>query len=130
VEESERIGFYSIGINILLVGIKYGLAVFSGSIALVADAIHSLSDLVSSATVLAGIKISKRKSKIFPYGLYKVENLVSLVSSLFIFFAWTISSSITSPRKGKRERVLSHWLTTKGPYPIILVMPRISIWSP
>jgi len=25
-EESERIGFYSIGINILLVGIKYGLA--------------------------------------------------------------------------------------------------------
>ena len=86
-EESERIGFYSIGVNILLVGIKYSLAVFSGSIALVADAIHSLSDVVSSATVLAGIKISKRKSKIFPYGLYKVENLVSLVSSLFIFFA-------------------------------------------
>lgn len=25
-EERERIGFYSIGINILLVGIKYGLA--------------------------------------------------------------------------------------------------------
>ena len=87
MEESERIGFYSIGINILLVGIKYGLAVFSGSIALVADAIHSLSDVVSSATVLVGIRISKRKSKIFPYGLYKVENLVSLVSSLFIFFA-------------------------------------------
>jgi cation diffusion facilitator family transporter len=87
VEESERIGFYSIGINILLVGIKFSLAVFSGSIALVADAIHSLSDVISSATVLAGIKISKRKSKIFPYGLYKVENLVSLVSSLFIFFA-------------------------------------------
>jgi cation diffusion facilitator family transporter len=87
MEKSERIGFYSIGINILLVGIKVSLAVFSGSIALVADAIHSLSDLISSATVLAGIKISKRKSKIFPYGLYKVENLVSLVSSLFIFFA-------------------------------------------
>jgi cation diffusion facilitator family transporter len=87
MEESERIGFYSIGINILLVGIKLSLAVLSSSIALVADAIHSLSDVVSSATVLAGIKISKRKSKIFPYGLYKVENLVSLISSLFIFFA-------------------------------------------
>ena len=97
VEESERIGFYSIGVNILLVGIKYSLAVFSGSIALVADAIHSLSDLVSSATVLAGIKISKRKSKIFPYGLYKVENLVSLVSSLFIFYAgYKIAVSVFS----------------------------------
>lgn len=97
MEESERIGFYSIGINILLVGIKYGLAVFSGSIALVADAIHSLSDVVSSATILVGIKISKRKSKIFPYGLYKVENLVSLVSSLFIFFAgYEIAKSVFS----------------------------------
>ena len=97
VEESERIGFYSIGVNILLVGIKYSLAVFSGSIALVADAIHSLSDLVSSATVLAGIKISKRKSKIFPYGLYKVENFVSLISSLFIFYAgYKIAVSVFS----------------------------------
>ncbi len=97
VEESERIGFYSIGVNILLVGIKYSLAVFSGSIALVADAIHSLSDLVSSVTVLAGIKISKRKSKIFPYGLYKVENFVSLISSLFIFYAgYNIAVSVFS----------------------------------
>jgi len=68
VEERKCIGYYSIGINILLVEIKYSLAFFSGSIALVADAIHSLSDLVSSATVLAGIKISKGKSKIFPCG--------------------------------------------------------------
>ena len=100
MEESERIGFYSIGINILLVGIKYSLAVFSGSIALVADTIHSLSDVVSSATVLAGIKISKRKSKIFPYGLYKVENFVSLISSLFIFYAgYKIAISVFSERQ-------------------------------
>ena len=101
MEKSERIGLYSIGVNILLVGIKISLAVFSGSIALVADAIHSLSDLVSSATVLVGIKISKRKSKIFPYGLYKVENLVSLVSSLFIFFAgYEIAVSVFSGEQG------------------------------
>jgi cation diffusion facilitator family transporter len=100
VEESERIGFYSIGVNVLLVGIKYSLAVFSGSIALVADTIHSLSDVVSSATVLAGIKISKRKSKIFPYGLYKVENFVSLISSLFIFYAgYKIAISVFSERQ-------------------------------
>ena len=37
--------------------------------------------------VFIGLKISKRKSKAFPYGLYKVENLIALVSSLLIFFA-------------------------------------------
>ncbi|MGQ9631291.1 MAG: cation transporter [bacterium] len=36
---------------------------------------------------MAGLKIAKRKSKSFPYGLYKVENLVSLVTSFAIFFA-------------------------------------------
>ena len=87
MEQSEKIGAYSIGINLLLVGIKALLAFLSGSVALIADTIHSSSDVISSATVLAGIKISKRKSKNFPYGLYKVENFVSLLSSILIFLA-------------------------------------------
>jgi cation diffusion facilitator family transporter len=87
MEKSEQIGLFSICINIILAILKYVLAVLSGSVALIADAIHSFSDVVSAATVFVGIKISKRKSKVFPYGLYKVENLVSLISSLFILFA-------------------------------------------
>jgi cation diffusion facilitator family transporter len=87
MEQSEKVGIYSIGVNLSLVIIKALLAVLSGSVALVADAIHSTTDVISSVTVLAGIKISKRKSKVFPYGLYKVENLVSLISSLLIFLA-------------------------------------------
>ncbi len=87
MDQSEKIGLFSVGINSALVLIKVILAYLSGSVALVADAIHSLSDVISSATVLAGIKISKRKSTRFPYGLYKVENLVCLISALFIFFA-------------------------------------------
>jgi cation diffusion facilitator family transporter len=87
MEEGEKMAVFSIGINLVLVVFKYFLALLAGSVALLADAIHSFSDVISSATVFAGIKISKRKSKGFPYGLYKVENLVSLISALFIFFA-------------------------------------------
>jgi cation diffusion facilitator family transporter len=87
MDQSEKIGFYSIGVNLILVGIKVGLSFLSGSVALFADAIHSATDVISSATVVAGIKISKRTSKNFPYGLYKVENFVSLLSSVFIFLA-------------------------------------------
>ena len=87
MEEGERVALFSIGINLVLVFIKYSLALLASSVALLADAIHSFSDVISSATVFAGIKISKRKSKGFPYGLYKVENLVSLISALLIFFA-------------------------------------------
>ncbi|MDY6989953.1 MAG: cation diffusion facilitator family transporter [Thermodesulfobacteriota bacterium] len=87
MEQSERIGAYSIGVNLILVGMKALLGFLSGSVALMADAIHSSADVISSATVFAGIKISKRTSRGFPYGLYKVENLVSLLSSVFIFIA-------------------------------------------
>jgi cation diffusion facilitator family transporter len=87
MDQSEKIGFYSIGVNLILVVIKVGLSFLSGSVALFADAIHSATDVISSGTVVAGIKISKRTSRNFPYGLYKVENFVSLLSSVFIFLA-------------------------------------------
>ena len=75
MEQSEKTGLHSVGINLLLVVIKYTLAILADSVALLADAIHPFSDVISSATVLTGIKISKRKSKTFPYGLYKVETM-------------------------------------------------------
>jgi cation diffusion facilitator family transporter len=87
MEPSEKIGVYSIAINLVLVGFKALLFLLSGSVALAADAIHSSTDVISSMTVWAGIKISRRKSKNFPYGLYKVENFVSFLSALFIFLA-------------------------------------------
>jgi len=87
MEASEKTAWFSIGINSALVGIKAALAVMSGSLAIKADAIHSLSDVFSSVVILAGIKLSRRHSRQFPYGLYKVENLIALGVSLVIFYA-------------------------------------------
>jgi cation diffusion facilitator family transporter len=109
MDQSEKIGLLSVGINSSLVVIKVILAHLSGSIALLADAIHSLSDVISSATVLAGIKISKRKSSKFPYGLFKVENLVCLISSLFIFFAgYEIVQTVLFKEESLRPEFLSY----------------------
>jgi len=87
VEKSEKVAALSIFINLILLAIKYTFALLSGSAGLAADAIHSSSDVLASLTVFAGLKISKRKSKRFPYGLYKVENLVSLIVAIAILFA-------------------------------------------
>ncbi|MBN2333025.1 MAG: cation diffusion facilitator family transporter [Deltaproteobacteria bacterium] len=87
MESSEKTAVYSILTNVLLVGIKILLVYASGSLAIKADAIHSLADVASSSIILLGIKISKRSSRSFPYGLYKVENLVALATSFLIFFA-------------------------------------------
>jgi cation diffusion facilitator family transporter len=87
METSEKTAWLSIFTNLLLVGIKSFLVLLSGSLAIKADAIHSISDVVSSTIILTGIKISQRSSHHFPYGLYKVENLVSLGTSCLILYA-------------------------------------------
>jgi len=87
MESSEKTAWLSILINVLLVGIKTFVAFISGSLAVMADVIHSLSDVVSSTIILLGIKISERPARGFPYGLYKVENLVAMVTSVLILFA-------------------------------------------
>jgi cation diffusion facilitator family transporter len=82
-----KVAIYSCLLNLALMALKYYLGETSGSLALKADAVHSLADVVSSLTIFLGIVISDRKTKTFPEGLYKVENLVALVSSFFIFYA-------------------------------------------
>ena len=85
--EKKKISLYSVGINLTLSLIKIVGGIVSGSAALLADGIHSLSDLAASLSVFVGIVISNKKYKLFPHGLYKVENLVALVSAFAIFFA-------------------------------------------
>jgi cation diffusion facilitator family transporter len=82
-----KVAIYSGLVNAAVMTVKYFLGEASGSLALKADAIHSLADVVSSLTIFLGIVIADRKTKAFPQGLYKVENLVALLSSFFIFYA-------------------------------------------
>lgn len=86
-EQKKKISLYSIGVNLLLSILKIIGGTLSGSAALTADGVHSLSDLAASLSVYAGIVISNKRSEAFPLGLYKVENLVALVSAFAIFFA-------------------------------------------
>ena len=82
----ERWGWYSIGVNILLGGINLVVAVASGSLAVAAEMVHNGVDLFAAVAVLLGLKLSARKSKQFPYGLYKLENIISVGISILIFF--------------------------------------------
>ena len=76
----ERWGWYSIGINVLLALINLAVALASGSLAVEAEMVHNVVDLFTAIGVLIGLKLSTRKSKAFPYGLYKIENVITVVS--------------------------------------------------
>jgi cation diffusion facilitator family transporter len=92
-----RVAFISLFVNIGLVIIKLFLSIIAGSLALRADAVHSLVDVFGSTALILGLVISNRKTKTFPYGLYKVENIVSiLISSLLFLTSYEIVSEALS----------------------------------
>jgi len=81
----ERWGWYSIGVNVILAAINAGIALASGSLAVEAELVHNLVDLLTAVAVLIGLKLSTRKSKDFPYGLYKLENVIAVGLALMVF---------------------------------------------
>jgi divalent metal cation (Fe/Co/Zn/Cd) transporter len=55
------------------------LAVLTGSVALLGDAIHNLSDVSTSAVVFLGFRVSKKPvSRTHPYGYERAEDLAGL----------------------------------------------------
>jgi cation diffusion facilitator family transporter len=82
---AERWAWYSVGLNVLLAGLHAVIAAASGSLAVAAELAHNVVDFAAAMAVLAGIKLASRKSKAFPYGLYKLENLAALGLALLIF---------------------------------------------
>lgn len=72
-------GVISIIVNTGLFGLKLWAGIVSGSIALTADAWHTLSDSLSSIIVIFGIKLSSRKAdKEHPFGHGRWEQIAAI----------------------------------------------------
>jgi len=92
-------GWISIIANLLLFGIKYWAGIVSGSIALISDAWHSLTDSVSSAAIIIGTKISSKPAdKKHPFGHGRAELITSIMIGILLamiavsFFTESIKS--------------------------------------
>jgi len=80
-----KVATCSLLVNAVLVAIKLILSSVTGSLGLKADAVHSFIDIIGSGALILGLIISRRKSSSFPYGMYKAENIVSIIISFLLF---------------------------------------------
>ncbi|MBN1954700.1 MAG: cation diffusion facilitator family transporter [Anaerolineae bacterium] len=105
----ERWGWYSILVNVVLAAINMGIAIASGSLAVQAEMIHNLVDLLTAVAVLVGLKLSTRKSRDFPYGLYKLENIVAVILAVMTFLtAYEIARGALF--EAERQTRVSPWM--------------------
>jgi cation diffusion facilitator family transporter len=79
IREGRRITWTGMGVNIVLIALKLWGGLAGRSRALVADAVHSISDLTSDFVVLIGLHfLGKEKDEDHPYGHGKIETLAAI----------------------------------------------------
>jgi len=95
-KQIRSITYLSVVVNIVLAVAKVAIGVFAASLALVADGIHSLSDLATDAVVLLGLRLGlKEPDEEHPYGHGRAETfsagvialVLMLVGGVMIYYA-------------------------------------------
>ncbi len=81
--EARRVTWLGLLLNLALVGMKLGAGVLGRSQALIADAVHSASDLVTDGVVLAGIRLGRAPAdEGHHFGHARLETLAGAVVGL------------------------------------------------
>jgi cation diffusion facilitator family transporter len=87
-------GWVSIALNTLLFGVKYWTGQRIGSVSMVADAWHTLSDTLTSIVVIIGFWIMARPADDrHPFGHARAENIAAIIIGVLLavvgaFFGW------------------------------------------
>lgn len=84
-KEAMKVSTVSIVSNVFLTIIKFIAGFISHSGAMISDAIHSLSDVLSTFVVIIGVKLSNKKAdKEHPYGHERLECVASIILAVML----------------------------------------------
>jgi cation diffusion facilitator family transporter len=84
-------------IGLALTGlVELAIAVLSGSVGLLGDALHNLSDVSTSAVVFVGFRVSKRPANAsHPYGYERAEDIAGLGVALVIWASAALAGGVS-----------------------------------
>lgn len=92
-----KIARLSVLSNTCLIVIKLIVGIFTGSVSIVSEAIHSTMDLMAAIIAFFSVRISDKPADAeHPYGHGKVENISGVIEALLIFAAsvWIIIEAV------------------------------------
>ena len=97
MNEKAKVARLSIFSNTALILMKLFVGLFTGSVSVISEAIHSSMDLVAAIIAFFSVRISdKPADKHHPYGHGKIENVSGVIEALLIVIAsiWIIVEAI------------------------------------
>ncbi len=113
---ASRSTWVSVGVNVVLSTVQIVVGVLAKSQALVADGIHSLSDLVSDFVVLFASHHGKKDADLdHPYGHQRFETAASLVLGLLLLavgagMLWSAFRKLENPETVQQVHVIALWV--------------------
>ncbi|MDC1038627.1 cation diffusion facilitator family transporter [Candidatus Marinimicrobia bacterium] len=103
-------GLVSIGVNSFLFILKMWIGLMSGAVSVIADAIHTLSDVISSVVVIWGFKQSEKPADVeHPYGHGRAEYIATLIIAILLVVAGIEFIEVAIDRIRNPEFVTSRW---------------------
>lgn len=113
---ASRSTWVSVGVNLALTATQIVVGVFAKSQGLIADGIHSLSDLVADFVVLfAGHYSKKDADEDYPYGHQRFETAASLVLGSLLLavglgMLWSAFRKLEAPETVQQVHVVALWV--------------------
>ena len=101
--ETRRITWIGLGVNLFLTAVKFITGIAGSSQAVIADAFHSFSDIITDVAVLFGVRYwSAPADEDHPYGHSRIETIITAFIALALFTAgigigWNAISTIRNP---------------------------------
>lgn len=124
IKQTKKLTFICVAGNILLTILKFIAGFLGRSAAMMADASHSMSDILTDIVLLFGVQLaSKPADEEHPYGHARIETLCALFISVFLLF---VAGAIFVTSFKEILQVLKGNLLVKPGY-IALIMAFISV---
>lgn len=120
--EAMKVSFVSIIVNVVLSVFKFVAGLVANSGAMISDAVHSLSDVLSTFVVIAGIKISAKKNDAeHPYGHERMECVAAIILAIMLALVGV------GIGYGGIEKIISGNSALKSPGVLALIAAVVSI---
>ncbi len=130
ITQIRKVTWVGMLVNVTLAGIKFLVGVLGASQAVIADAVHSLSDMTTDVAVILGVQFwSAPPDEGHPYGHRRIEALVTMVIgltlvSVAIGLGYNSLSTI-------HDNHIQHigWIALVGPFLSILFKEVLYQWT-
>jgi cation diffusion facilitator family transporter len=119
-------GWIGLFLNAILFAIKLFLGLSIGSVALIADAIHTLADSITSAVLIIGSHLAKRPADVeHPYGHGRIELVAAMIIAVLLGIAGIEFLKSSIERIAEPTAISASWLVAG----IVFALAIIKEWN-